>query len=67
MFKKDHALIEAFSNTDPSIQRIDFSLIPGIKVKLMHIRRHLDFAIRCNHLEKTLHRLQDHENQLNNQ
>lgn len=61
MFKKGNALIEAFSNTDPSTQRIDLCLIPGVKVKLMHYCRHLDLSIRYNHLERVLHRLQDQE------
>ena len=65
MFNREYVLNKTFSNTDPRQKATDTCLRARITHLLLHHFRCLRFAIRYNHLEKALQRLQDHENRMN--
>ncbi len=65
MFNKEYVLTKAFSNTDPGQKATDTGFRVRISLLLVQHFKCLRFAVRYNHLERALHRLQDHENRMN--
>lgn len=65
MFNKEYVLTKAFSNTDPGQEATHTGFRARISLLLVQHFKCLRFAVRYNHLERALHRLQDHENRMN--
>ncbi len=65
MFRKEYVLTKVLPDKSPDPRKIDSILTVRILQMPMQYFRFLHAALRYNHLEKALHRLQDHENQLN--